>query len=84
MCLQANRRAPSDGKNLARCYPGVEGGTYTERVAFTLTQDFIALPEVAAVIDLHSAGIAAALVTMVGYQLFKDEASMFWPCVLCL
>ena len=36
------------------------------QVAFTLQTDFIELPEVAAVVDLHSAGKTKTLVTMVG------------------
>jgi hypothetical protein len=70
--LAASRVAPSDNKNLARCFPGDEDGTYTERVAFALTRDFISLPEVTAVIDLHSAGRVARMVTLVGYNLFRD------------
>jgi len=62
--LAANRRAPQDGKNLARCFPGKAKGSHTERVAFTLSADFISQKEVAAVIDLHSAGQIAKMVTL--------------------
>ena len=38
--LAANRLG-SDGKNLARCFPGSADGTLTERVAHTLQRDFL-------------------------------------------
>lgn len=68
--LVADRRAPDDSKNLARCFPGDKAGTYTERAAYTITKDFFALPEVSAIIDLHSAGKVARMVTMAGYNMY--------------
>ena len=74
--MAANRLSSLDGKNLARCYPGLAAGTYTERVAHTITEDFIALKEVAGVIDLHSAGKVARMATMCGklFSLFSSTS----------
>lgn len=40
--LADDRRSSTDGKNMARCYPGDAGGTLTERATATIQQDFIA------------------------------------------
>ena len=38
--LHRDRVARADGHNLARCYPGNPNGTLTERIAYTLQNDF--------------------------------------------
>lgn len=43
--------SPSDGKNMNRVWPGDPDGTFTERVAHLLTQEYI--EDAAAVIDVH-------------------------------
>lgn len=41
----ANQRiSQDDGKNLARCWPGLPDGTLTDRVAFVLQNDFLGAP----------------------------------------
>lgn len=72
--LAANRQTPQDGKNLARCFPGKAKGSLTERVAFTLSAEFISQDEVAAVVDLHSAGRIAKMVTLAGYNVYPAES----------
>ena len=59
------RENPLDGKNLARCFPGLEEGTATERLAWALTNAAIAPAD--ALIDLHSAGVAYEMPLLVGY-----------------
>jgi len=58
------RSTPTDGKNLARVFPGSMHGTITEKIAFALSKviqqgDFL--------IDLHSAGTTMTSPTLVGY-----------------
>jgi predicted deacylase len=69
--LAANREAATDGKNLARVFPGRPDGTLTERVAHCLTQDFIR--RVSFMCDLHSAGHAYRMVPLAGYSLVDEE-----------
>jgi predicted deacylase len=42
---------PEDGKNLNRCFPGSNGGTYTERLARGIFDELIAPAD--ALVDLH-------------------------------
>ena len=48
------RRSGSETRNLNRGFPGVPSGTFTERVAFGLTQ-FIIAQDISLTIDLHEA-----------------------------
>lgn len=43
--------SPADGKNLNRVYPGREGGTLSERIAWVITQEVIERADY--VVDLH-------------------------------
>ena len=61
----ATRTSPIDGLNLARVFPGDPGGTATQRIAHVLTEQVIAPASL--LIDLHSAGIAYTMPTLVGY-----------------
>lgn len=61
----ATRSSPIDGMNLARVFPGDPHGTVTHRIAYTLTERVIAPASL--LIDLHSAGIAYTMPTLVGY-----------------
>jgi predicted deacylase len=61
----ATRSSPIDGLNLARVFPGDPQGTVTQRIAYVLTEQVIAPANL--LIDLHSAGIAYTMPTLVGY-----------------
>ncbi|MBX7214075.1 MAG: succinylglutamate desuccinylase/aspartoacylase family protein [Thermoflexales bacterium] len=61
----AQRLNPIDGANLARVFPGRPNGTLTERFAHAITEHVIRGS--AALIDLHSAGLAYNLPTLGGY-----------------
>jgi len=61
----ATRSSPIDGLNLARVFPGDPRGTVTQRIAHVLTDRVIAPASL--LIDLHSAGIAYTMPTLVGY-----------------
>jgi predicted deacylase len=61
----ATRSSPIDGMNLARVFPGDPHGTVTQRIAYALTAQVIAPASL--LIDLHSAGIAYTMPTLVGY-----------------
>jgi predicted deacylase len=61
----ATRVSPIDGLNLARVFPGDPGGTATQRIAHVLTERVIAPATM--LIDLHSAGVAYTMPTLVGY-----------------
>jgi predicted deacylase len=65
----ATRSSPIDGLNLARVFPGDPRGTVTQRIAHALTEQVIAPASL--LIDLHSAGIAYTMPTLVGY-LYAD------------
>ncbi len=69
--LAADREAPTDGKNLARVFPGRADGTLTERVADCLTRDFIR--RASFVCDLHSAGRIFRMVPLAGYSLVGTD-----------
>jgi predicted deacylase len=63
---QANARlTPSDGKNLARCFPGAQDGSETDELAAGLTQRVIRGADL--LVDLHSAGAHYAMPLMTGY-----------------
>lgn len=59
------RTSPLDGGNLARCFPGQRDGSATQRLAWLLDREVIAVAD--ALIDLHSGGVAYAMATLVGY-----------------
>jgi predicted deacylase len=61
----ATRSSPIDGLNLARVFSGDPHGTVTQRIAHALTEQVIAPAQL--LIDLHSAGVAYAMPTLVGY-----------------
>jgi predicted deacylase len=61
----ATRSSPIDGLNLARVFPGDPNGTVTQRIAHVLTEQIIAPASL--LIDLHSAGVAYSMPTLVGY-----------------
>lgn len=63
----AARSSPIDGLNLARVFPGDPRGTVTQRIAHALTERIIAPANM--LIDLHSAGVAYTMPTLVGYPL---------------
>ncbi len=61
----STRSSPIDGLNLARVFPGDAHGTVTQRIAHVLTEQVIAPSSL--LIDLHSAGVAYSMPTLVGY-----------------
>jgi predicted deacylase len=58
------RVAPGDGLNLARVFPGREGGTATERLAAALSEAVIRPADL--LLDLHSAGQHYAMPLLCG------------------
>ena len=67
----ATRSSPIDGLNLARVFPGEEQGTITRQIAYWMTEKFIKPADF--FIDLHSAGVAYNIPTLVGY-IHSDDA----------
>jgi predicted deacylase len=63
--LSATRTSPIDGLNLARVFPGDPRGTATQRIAHVLAEQVIG--PASFLVDLHSAGIAYTMPTLVGY-----------------
>ena len=60
------RRSPLDGVNLARVFPGAPDQGPSEAIAHALAQTVIAQADF--YLDLHSAGVACLMPTMVGYN----------------
>ncbi len=61
----ATRSSPIDGLNLARVFPGDEGGTVTQRIAHWFTQKLLTPADF--FIDLHSGGSFGIIPTLIGY-----------------
>ncbi len=59
------RSSPVDGANLARVFPGKRDGTLTEQIAWMLTEHV--MRGAAALIDIHSGGVAYKIPTLAGY-----------------
>lgn len=59
------RNSPIDDLNLARVFPGNEHGTITQQIAFWITKKL--LKDADFFIDLHSAGVAYNIPTLIGY-----------------
>ena len=75
--LADDRRSSTDGKNMARCYPGNAAGTLTERATATIQRDFIASGgerQPALVLSLHTTGPTCSEVTLVAYNTHEAEA----------
>lgn len=70
--VAAQRSSPIDGLNLARVFPGDPQGAITQRIAYWLGRKVIA--EADLLIDLHSAGLAYHIPTLVGYYHADTEA----------
>jgi predicted deacylase len=66
------RVTPVDGKNLARVFPGNPEGTYSERLAWLITERLIAKADF--LLDLHSGGYFFRLPPLVGYDHTDTEA----------
>lgn len=64
------RTAPSDGKDLARTFPGVENGSVTEQIAYRLHHEVI--PHANFLCDFHSAGRFYRISPWVGYGLVDN------------
>lgn len=64
--------SPVDGKNLNRVYPGRAGGTLSERIAWTITQEVIERADY--VIDLHAGDGNEALRPYVYMPVTGDSA----------
>lgn len=59
------RCAPSDGLNLARCFPGDAAGSYTQALAALIAEHVIRPAD--ALVDLHSGGQALDAAFFAGY-----------------
>jgi predicted deacylase len=66
--LSGTRITQEDGKNLARCFPGRQDGTVTERLAAAIFEHLV-MPSTF-VIDLHSGGVEYLFLPVAG---FYDE-----------
>lgn len=60
------RCTPSDGRNLARCFPGSDEGAFTEQLAALIHAQVIAQAD--CVLDLHSGGVAIEGAFFAGYS----------------
>ncbi len=67
----AQRSSPIDGLNLARVFPGEEHGTVTQQIAYWITEKLLKQSDF--LIDLHSAGIAYNIPTLIGYLHSDDD-----------
>ena len=77
--LYRSRVANADGQNLARAYPGKVDGTLTERVAYTLQNDFLGQPapnKPTLMVALHTYGPTLLGATLVGYSIYSGEPDM--------
>lgn len=72
-CDAYTRCTPSDGKNLARVFPGSRDGSVTERMAFAVTERVLKGSH--ALIDLHSAGRDLAMPLFCGYHEDRDRTN---------
>ncbi len=67
----ATRCSPWDGLNLARVFPGDPNGSITEQIAAVLSDEIIGPANF--LLDIHSAGVAYSIETMVGYPYEDTE-----------
>jgi uncharacterized protein len=76
--LDRSRLAPTDGQNLARCYPGAADGSLTERVAYTLQHDFLGQPDAPPdlLVALHTYGPRLQGATLSGFNVYPDEPGL--------
>jgi predicted deacylase len=77
--LYQSRVANADGQNLARVYPGKANGTLTERVAYTLQNDFLgqAAPhKPTLMVALHTFGPRLMGATLSGYNIYPGEPDL--------
>ncbi len=77
--IYSSRVANSDGQNLARVYPGNVDGTLTERVAYTLQNDFLGQPaphKPAQMVALHTYGPTLLGATLSGYNIYPGEPGL--------
>jgi predicted deacylase len=68
-----NRNSPIDLLNLARVVPGKGDGTFTERLAYCLSEKIIKSADF--FIDLHSAGLQYVFPPLVGYGIGSTETA---------
>jgi len=68
-----SRFSPIDHVNLARVFPGNENGTFSERLAWAVTEHVIRRSDL--LLDLHSAGAYYSMPTLCGHTWLGDEVS---------
>ena len=77
--LNRTRIAEADGQNLARCYPGKADGTLTERVAYTLQNDFLGPSgpnKPVCLVPLHTYGPGMLGATLSGYNIYPNDPEL--------
>ncbi len=77
--LHRIREGKTDGQNLARVYPGRIDGTLTERVAYTLENDFLGQPaphKPALMVALHTYGPHLLGASLAGYSIYPGELDL--------
>jgi predicted deacylase len=68
----ARRDSPLDGQNMNRVFPGVAGGTITQRIARFVTDEVLARADV--VIDLHAGGAGFEIIRCMSFHQVSDPA----------
>ena len=70
------RITQEDGKNLARCFPGAEQGTVTERLAHAVYEHLLRPADF--LIDLHSGGVEYRFLPVAGFygEIADNNASL--------
>jgi predicted deacylase len=68
------RSNPIDQKNMARVFPGSNGGTLSERIAATLLHRV--LRHASLYVDLHSSGRNYHMLTLCGYSTVGNQAAV--------
>jgi N-alpha-acetyl-L-2,4-diaminobutyrate deacetylase len=71
--LSGTRLTQQDGKNLARCFPGRQDGSISERLAAAVFE-YLVTPS-AFVIDLHSGGVEYLFLPVAGFYGGVDPAN---------
>ena len=79
--LSGTRITQEDGKNLARCFPGGQDGTVTERLAAAIFEQLL-MPS-SFLIDLHSGGVEYRFLPVAGFYGEADEANASFRAAGC-
>jgi predicted deacylase len=73
-CLAGTRTSPIDGRDINRTFPGDDRGSFAQILSFYMT-NFV-LPQVDAVMDLHSGGRSLECLPCTMSHILDDQATM--------